>query len=75
MIAVLSWTRATAAGMKSAQETFPFPLLYDGPITAIARGTPTTVIFDKSGTSVAWKTGPCDWTSREVRVLLEALIK
>lgn len=81
IVAVLSWAGAWG-GLASQRDEdhyvkqgVGFPFLHDGPITAISRGTPTTIIFDKSGTAVAWKVGPCDWTSREVRTLLEALIK
>jgi hypothetical protein len=78
MIAVVSWADAWGARAAEYDRDYygmKFPLLHGGPIGAFARTTPTTVIFDKSGTSVAWRTGSFDWTSREIRTVLEALIK
>lgn len=80
IVAVLSW--AGAWGARSswqdedyyAKEGVRIAFLHDGPITPLARGTPTTILFDKSGKPVAWKVGACDWTSREIRALLEALM-
>ena len=52
-----------------------FPFLHDGPIAPLARGTPTTIVFDKAGVAVAWRVGSCDWTSPNVHALLEALAR
>jgi len=81
ILAVLSWHGAWGGlGSWREQDHFSkqgigFPFLHDGPISPIARGTPTTIIFDKSGKAVAWRIGSCDWAAREVRTLLEALLE
>ena len=79
VVAVLSWMRrgigAKSASIYEREHGVKIPHLYDGPIAGVAPYSPTTVIFDKEGKAVAWKSGPHDWTGREVGQLMRALIR
>jgi len=78
VIAVLSWTRGDGAAITREHATrygVTFPLLHDGPVAAMNTWSPTTIIFDKSGSAVAWARGDYHFSNRSIHGLLEALAR
>lgn len=52
------------------------PLLYNGPVGAFVRTSPTPVVFNRFGESVAWRPGPlAEWDGTAIHALLEALLR
>lgn len=78
VIGVLSWTRGDGASITRQHAEWygvTFPLLHDGPVAAMLTWSPTTIIFDKSGSAVAWARGDYHFSNPSIYTLLEALGK
>lgn len=77
VVGIESWSRGGAMRLKLYEQQFgvTFPLLHDGPPYGYpAVGTPTVVLLDRNGRVVGWRSGECDWHSREVKELLRILL-
>ena len=60
MVGVLSWTRGNGAVITAAHAKryrVTFPLWHDGPVAAMNAWSPTTIVFDASGSAIAWARG------------------
>ena len=78
VVAVLSWTRGNGAQITNQHArnyAITFPLWHDGPMANMSRWSPTTVIFDKSGSAVAWARGDYHFSNPSIEALLETLAK
>lgn len=78
VIGVLSWTRGDGASITrehAARYAVTFPLWHDGPVGVMNRWSPTTLVFDKSGSAVAWARGDYHFSNPSLQSLLETLAK
>jgi hypothetical protein len=78
VIGVLSWTRGDGASITrehAKRYAVTFPLWHDGPVAAMNSWSPTTIIFDKSGSAVAWARGDYHFSNPSLYSLLETLAK
>ena len=76
VLGVLSWTRGDGRMITrrhAEQYGISFSMLHDGPVGAFNRWSPTTIVFDRSGTTVAWARGSYFWDSQKVVALFETL--
>jgi hypothetical protein len=75
---VLSWTKGDGLAITRRHAStygLTFPIWHDGPIGTMSTWSPTTVIFDKSGSAVAWARGNYHIANPGLRVLLETLAR
>lgn len=78
VIGVLSWTRGDGASITrehAERYAVTFPFWHDGPVAAMNTWSPTTLIFDKSGSAVAWARGDYHFSNPSLQSLLETLAK
>jgi hypothetical protein len=76
VIAVLSWTRGDGAAITrehAKHYALTFPFWHNGPIASMSTWSPTTLIFDKFGSPVAWARGSYHFSNPSLQTLLEAL--
>lgn len=78
VVGLESWSRAGPHRLEYYRKQYgiTFPLLYDGPIWGVpARGSPTAVLFDRTGRVVAYSTGgESDWNGASFRQLITILV-
>jgi hypothetical protein len=77
-VGVLSWTRGDGVAITRSHAKnygMTFPLWHGGPVTPMTQWSPTTIIFDKSGSAVAWARGDYHFGNGGIQTLLEALAK